>query len=213
MKKSIFLCILLIISLLSTAQNQQNSVKKILDKTYENIKKYKGLAFRFTYQWNYPKGDIQGTEEGTLYVSGKKYRLTLIDIIQICDGSNIYTISPKNKEVTISNIKSGENLLSLIQILATYDENYTLTKDTLKKIDKKNIRFTRLDPKDKKSTEYLLVGINTTDHTLYQVIKIGKDNNTTTITIRKQIPWTKVESSLLKFNPKDYPDHMITTLN
>ncbi|XOD69458.1 MAG: LolA family protein [Flavobacteriales bacterium AspAUS03] len=213
MRKSIFLCIFFLVSLLSTAQNQQNIVKKLLDKAYEKIKNYKELALKFTYQWNYPQEYTQGTEEGTLYVSGEKYRLTLIDIIQICDGSKIYTISKKDKEVTISNIKNSENLLSPIQILATYDKNYALTKATLKKIDKKNIQFIRLDPKDKKSAEYLLVGINTTDYTLYQVIEIGKNNNTITITIRKQIPWTKVEASLLRFDPKNYPDHIITTLD
>lgn len=211
MRKSILLCFMLI-SMSFTAQNQQE-VEKILNKTYENIRSLGKIILNFTYQWDYPEENTQGMDDGILYLSKEKYRLEVMDIIQICDGKKIYTISNKDKEITVSDTKSGENLLSPIQILAIYSKNFTSKKAKLKKIGKKNIQFINLEPKEKNSGESLSIGIDISNYKLYQVIEKGR-NITIRITIRKQTPWTKAgDTELLKFDQKNYPNHMITNLD
>ncbi|XOD66538.1 MAG: LolA family protein [Flavobacteriales bacterium Tduv] len=203
----------LFISIPITAQSKKES-ETLLDKTYETIRNLGKLILNFTYRWDYyPEEKTQSVKNGILYLSKEKYRLEVMDIIQICDGYKIYTISTKDKEITVSDTKSNENLLYQIQIFSIYRKNFTPKKAELKKIGKKNIQFINLEPKEKNSGDLLSVGIDVSNYKLYQVIEKGRDI-TTTITIRKQIPWTNAGgTTLLKFDQKNYPNYMITKLD
>ena len=81
------------------------AAKKILDGVSAKFKTYKAVQVQFTLKVEDGKGKLQGTQKGTVYMKGNKYRVSLAgkDSKEIfSDGSTTWTYDKASSEVTIT---------------------------------------------------------------------------------------------------------------
>ncbi|WP_146037441.1 LolA family protein [Bacteroidetes bacterium endosymbiont of Geopemphigus sp.] len=199
---------------ISMGQNSKNQAEKILNKAYEKIKNVPTLYMRFTYQRKNKKGELLNSESGKVYAAGNRYRLSLMEIIQIGDGKKIYTISSKDKEVTISSAEGIENILSPVQMLSNYIQMFNIEKSIqYKKGSRKILLFLKLTPKKESPVKELLIGLDPENNDLKEIHELENDNYTTSILINEYLPGIIVSKTFLKFEEEDYPDYVITDID
>lgn len=196
------------------AQDSKSQAEKILDTAYEKINKVSTLSMDFSYQRKNKKGDLLNSENGKLYAKGNRYRLSLMEIIQIGDGKKIYTISSKDKEITISNAQDIENVLSPLEMLSNYMQVFNIEKSIeYKKSGEKVLLFLKLTPKKESPVKELLVGLDPKSKDLKEIHEIENDDHTTSILINKYLFGIVISKDLLKFQEQDYPDYIITDID
>lgn len=214
MKWCTVLILYLIAPQISMAQKSKNQAEKILSKAYEKIKSVPTLYMRFTYQRKNKKGELLNSENGKVYAAGNRYRLSLMEIIQIGDGEKIYTISSKDKEVTISSAEGIENILSPVQMLSNYIQTFNIEKSIqYKKGAEKTLLFLKLTPKKESHVKELIIGLDPENKDLKEIHESENDNHITSILINEYVPGIIVSKTFLKFEEEDYPNYIITEID
>jgi len=155
-------------------------------------------------------------ETGEVYAAKEKYNLNAMGINQIYDGKTLYTIAKNDKEVTVSlPEKDSDDLLTPVKVLGMYKSGYNLALDKTNSIDGKKIQYVKLTPKDTKSdTQYILVGINTSNKTLYQFQEFSKNGSSRTITVKDYIENLIIPRALFKFDKSKFENdgYVVTQL-
>lgn len=207
----------LLISLLTfgslLAQDQRAS--ELLEEVSKTLSEYKTISIEFTYELVNRKEYIQQKEKGSLVVKGNSYRLDLMGIKQICDGTNVHTINTENEEVLIEPI--GNNLsegLDPSTLFSFYKEGYRFDWDITQPLaGGKKIQFIKLTPIDTYAqAAYLLLGIDIKTKHIYKLIEVGGNDTETTLTIRSFVPDLVLEKDTFVFNEADYSGYYIDRL-
>ena len=209
MKKKLFYFILLITN--SVYCQSSENAKKILDDVSIKISSFENISFDFTYSLNNKEEQIKQETNGTVTVSGDKYKLNYLGATQLFDGEKTYTIIPENEEITISK-SDDENEVSInpSKLLTFYKSGYSYSMDIKQKHLDKSIQFIKLMPIDKNSDlKYLLLGIDMNSKDIFRLIEIGKNQTTTTLTINNQKTNIKLNDSFFSINLKNYPNYFI----
>ena len=92
MKKRLKLILILLISGITIAQDQQRA-EALLDEVSETLAQFNNISITFTYELVNRKELIQQKEKGSLIVEGDAYLLKLMGIEQLSDGINKHTIN------------------------------------------------------------------------------------------------------------------------
>ena len=209
MKKLLFYFFLLINN--SIYCQSSEDAKKILDDVSKKISSFENISFDFTYSLNNKEEQIKQETNGTVTVSGNKYKLNYLGATQLFDGEKTYTIIPENEEITISQ-SDDENEVSInpSKLLTFYKSGYSYSMDIKQKHLDKSIQFIKLTPIDKNSDlKYLLLGIDIDSKDIFRLIEIGKNQTTTTLTINNQKTNMLLNNSFFSINLKNYPNYFI----
>tara|TARA_B100001250_G_scaffold145865_1_gene124866 strand:- start:3485 stop:4120 length:636 start_codon:yes stop_codon:yes gene_type:complete len=209
MKKLLFYFFLLINN--SIYCQSSEDAKKILDDVSKKISSFENISFDFTYSLNNKEEQIKQETNGTVTVSGNKYKLNYLGATQLFDGEKTYTIIPENEEITISQ-SDDENEVSInpSKLLTFYKSGYSYSMDIKQKYLDKSIQFIKLTPIDKNSDlKYLLLGIDIDSKDIFRLIEIGKNQTTTTLTINNQKTNMLLNNSFFSINLKNYPNYFI----
>ena len=83
-----------------------HDAKKLVEEVSSKISNAKTAVINFTFE----QQEIL-YENGIIEIKDGKYRLTFMNVEQISDSKNIYTIIDENKEILISKISEEDNFL------------------------------------------------------------------------------------------------------
>ena len=211
MKKQINVLLILLISSITLAQEQQRA-EALLDEVSENLAQFNNIAITFTYELVNRKELIQQKEKGSLIVEGDAYILKLMGIEQISDGINKHTINVDNEEVLIEPLSNGfDEGLSPSKIFSFYNQGYRFEWDILQPLyGGRKIQYIKLIPIDTYAqASYLLLGIDTKTKNIYKLIEVGNDGTETTLTIGSFKTNIEIPTNTFVFSSSDYPNYYI----
>jgi len=211
MKKQINVLLILLISSITLAQEQQRA-EALLDEVSENLAQFNNIAITFTYELVNRKELIQQKEKGSLIVDGNAYLLKLMGIEQLSDGINKHTINLDNEEVLIESLSdSFEQGLSPSKIFSFYNQGYRFEWDILQPLyGGRKIQYIKLIPIDTYAqASYLLLGIDTKTKNIYKLIEVGNDGTETTLTISSFKTNIEIPTNTFVFSASDYPNYYI----
>ena len=181
---------------------------KWLDEASAKMSGYSDMAVDFDYVLDNQAEDVSQELSGDLLLKGDKYVVNLFGSTQIFDGSRTYTIIPENEEVNISEADiDDENTFTPSKFYTFYKAGYTYAMDEQKTVGGKKIQFVRLTPIDSDSeVQSILVGIEVGSKHIYQVIEIGNNETTTTLTAKKIVTDQNIGDSAFAFDEQKYLD-------
>ena len=187
------------------------AAKKLLDQVSDNIASFKTMKFDFDYVLENRQENIKQETEGSVIVSGDRYKLLFLGAEQLFDGQKTYTIVPENEEITIEDLNETEDIgINPSKLLYFYKEGYAFQWDIKQNVMGRNIQFIRLIPtEENKDVNYLLLGIDTIKKTIYRLIEIGANETRTTLTISNFAADVELADNFFTFDPSLYPDYYI----
>ena len=205
--KSIF--ILFFITFLGFSQSDSRA-RQLLDQVSEVYAGFETMSMTFAYQLDNAAEGITHKEEGTILVANDKYKLTIMGIQQLFDGTSIHTIDSLNEEVIVQDESSLDNPLNPLDIFKFHKDGYLLQWDIAQRVSGRDIRYVKLIPTQAESqSKYLLLGIDTASKHLYKIIDLGINGTDTTFTVQEFVSNTPIEPKTFVFDEDKYANYYI----
>ncbi len=212
--------ILLIFGFYAFGISQENSdAELLLNKVSENIKSYENIYINYAYTLQNLEEDINQTNNGSFVTENDSWRFEMLGVTRIFDGEKLYSISPDDEEVTISNQDpEDETTITPNQMLYFYEDGYYFEMDESRLIGngkfRKKIQYVKLIPKDSEAEiKYILLGIDTEFNQIYEVIETGKNETVTTISIVDFEFNLPLDANLFVFDEDKYKDYYMNILD
>lgn len=200
---------LFFIAFVGFSQSDQRA-RDLLDQVSEVYAGYETMSMTFAYQLDNAAEGISQKEEGTILVANDKYKLSILGIQQLFDGTSIYTIDDMNEEVIVQDESSLDNPLNPLDIFDFHKKGYLLQWDIAQRLSGRDIRYVKLIPTEPKSqSKYLLLGIDTASNHLYKIIDLGINGTDTTFTVKEFVPNAPIESETFVFDEDKYANYYI----
>jgi len=200
--KSTLSILLFIISLNISAQNAEQILEDLSTKTnaFENIKA------AFSYKMINEEAGIDEVTNGSLLVSGEKYRLSIAGQEIISNGQTLWTYIPDSEEVQINEV-SEESGFSPSKLLSSYNEDYQAKMQ--KDITKEGILCYQLKLKPKKEDsnfDYVILNIDKEQLQLMAFIIYDFDGNIFSYEINQFITNSDISEDSFNFDASQYPN-------
>ncbi len=189
-----------------TAIAQNKKADEILKNTTEKLDTYKSIEADFTYDLINPEGETTDSGNGTLLVSGNKYRLGIVGQLVICDGSTIWTYIEDAEEVQINEVMEDENVISPSNLLTFYNNNYKTKHVAEEVIGGETVYIINLKPNEDKNYSKADLFIIKENLHIMKVVLDDKNGGQTIYTINEFIPEKEVTDKDFTFIEADYPD-------
>jgi outer membrane lipoprotein-sorting protein len=211
MKKQILIFYLLLLSLSTLSAQTTEDAKKLLDEVSQTMGSFTSMTFDFDYVLENRQENIKQETNGSLTVSGDRYKLLFLGMEQIFDGSKTYTIVPENEEITISSKEETEEIgINPSKLLNFYKEGYAFEWDIKQNVQGRMIQFVKLIPTEASTeVDYLLLGIDILKKTIYRLIEIGTNQTRKTLTISNFLSNVQLASNFFNFDALNYPSYYI----
>jgi outer membrane lipoprotein-sorting protein len=211
MKKQILIFYLLLLSLSTLSAQTTEDAKKLLDEVSQTMGSFTSMTFDFDYVLENRQENIKQETNGSLTVSGDRYKLLFLGMEQIFDGSKTYTIVPENEEITISSKEETEEIgINPSKLLNFYKKGYAFEWDIKQNVQGRMIQFVKLIPTEASTeVDYLLLGIDILKKTIYRLIEIGTNQTRTTLTISNFLSNVQLASNFFNFDASNYPSYYI----
>jgi outer membrane lipoprotein-sorting protein len=209
-KRIVFLLFTSVLSIQLNAQNTE-AAQKLLDEVSTKIASFETMTFEFDYVLENRQENIKQETNGSVTVSGDRYKLLFLGAEQLFDGKKTYTVVPENEEITITSIEETEDIgINPSKLLYFYKEGYSFQWDIKQNVMGRTIQFIKLIPaEENKDVDYLLLGIDTVKKTIYRLIQIGSNQTRTTLTISNFVSNVKLNNNFFEFDASLYPDYYI----
>ena len=211
MKKQILIFYLLLLSLSTLSAQTTEDAKKLLDEVSQTMGSFTSMTFDFDYVLENRQENIKQETNGSVTVSGDRYKLLFLGMEQIFDGNKTYTIVPENEEITISSKEETEEIgINPSKLLNFYKEGYAFEWDIKQNVQGRMIQFVKLIPTEASTeVDYLLLGIDILKKTIYRLIEIGTNQTRTTLTISNFLSNVQLASNFFNFDASNYPSYYI----
>jgi len=211
MKKQILIFYLLLLSLSTLSAQTTEDAKKLLDEVSQTMGSFTSMTFDFDYVLENRQENIKQETNGSVTVSGDRYKLLFLGMEQIFDGNKTYTIVPENEEITISSKEETEEIgINPSKLLNFYKEGYAFEWDIKQNVQGRMIQFVKLVPTEASTeVDYLLLGIDILKKTIYRLIEIGTNQTRTTLTISNFLSNVQLASNFFNFDASNYPSYYI----
>ena len=201
--------VLFFIAFVGFSQSDQLA-RQLLDEVNEVYDGFETMSMTFAYQLDNATEGISQKEEGTILVAKDKYKLTIMGIQQLFDGTFIYTIDELNEEVIVQDESSLDNPLNPLDIFEFHKEGYLLQWDIAQRVSGRDIRYIKLIPTHAESqSKYLLLGIDTVSKQLYKIIDLGVNGTDTTFTVKEFAANTPIAPKTFVFDEDNYVNYYI----
>lgn len=214
MKKLVILFLSITFSFNAIAQNSDEA-KTLLDEVSVKATSYDNISIDFKYVLENTEENIKQETKGDVVMEDDKYRLNILGITRIYDGTKIYSISPEDEEVTVSSgSDEDESTITPSKMLSFYKEGFTYDMDIVQDVSGRKIQFVKLIPIDSNSEiKYVLLGIDTKTKHIYRLIEIGKNSTKTTLTVNSFKTNEPLSKTLFTFDESKYEDYYINKLD
>jgi outer membrane lipoprotein-sorting protein len=148
------------------------------------------------------------THEGSILLSGDKYKATLMNVDSYFNGETLWTHLKEVGEVNISNPDTSDNAtLSPSNIFNIYKEGFRYMYAGEDTIDGNPVDVVDLFPENRdKPYSRIKLYIKKDNHHIAKVSQIGKDGNNYIIDIKNMKTDVPCEPSMFSFDKKKHPD-------
>jgi outer membrane lipoprotein carrier protein len=211
--KSAFLTYLVLTGFIVT-RGQNNSIskndpdaKKLLDQVSAKVKSYKNIQAEFTLEIQNAAGKTEGKKNGTLYLKGTQYHVSITGQEIFCDGKSSWSYDKSSNEVTISKVDPGVKTISPEKFFTDfYDKDFLYKLNGEVKQGKKTLEELELTPVDKTKAFYkVYLYIDKATHMLYSLKSLEKNGAKDILTISHLIGNSPISDDLFVFNKAKYP--------
>jgi outer membrane lipoprotein carrier protein len=212
-KKSIVTSVLLA-GLFLVAQAQNNSLgtsdpdaKKVLDALSAKLKSYKAIQANFSLKVEDAKGKLQGNKNGTIYIKGTKYHISVTGQEIFCDGKDVWTYDKASNEVTIAKSDPTVNTISPEKFFTNfYDKDFLYKLNGESKQGGRTVQEVELTPVDKSKPYYKsYLYIDKALHTMASLKLLDKSGNVYTITTHNLNGNAPLTDAQFTFNKAKFP--------
>ena len=210
--KNILVILLVALSINSFAQNK---AKTLLNQVSQKVKSYDNISIEFKYVLENTAERIKQETKGDVILQGEKYKLNILGVTRLFDGTKLYNISSEDEEITISSEKDNEeDSVTPSKMLSFYEDGYTYAMDIEQNINGRKIQLVKLTPIDSKSEiKYILLGIDNQTKHIYNLMQIGKNGTKTTLTVNSFKTNEPLSKTLFTFDANKYKGYYINKLN
>ncbi|MEL0650621.1 MULTISPECIES: LolA family protein [unclassified Algibacter] len=207
--------IALLLITLSVNAFAQNKGKALLNEVSQKVKSYDNISIDFKYVLENTAEDLKQVTKGDVIMQGDRYKLNILGITRLFDGKTLYSISPEDEEVTISEENDDENdAITPSKMLSFYEDGYTYALDIEQNMNGRKIQYVKLTPIDSSSEiKTILLGIDSKTKNIYNLIQIGKNNTKTTLTVNSFKTNETLSKTLFTFDANKYSDYYINKLD
>lgn len=124
--------------------------KKVLDDVSSKFRTYKTVQAKFVLKIENAAGKSMGTKSGTVFMKGSKYRVSLPDQEIFSDGSNVWTFSKDDNEVTITKLDPSSGTVTPQKLFTNfYDKDFLYKLNGQVTLNGKKMKEVELTPVDK----------------------------------------------------------------
>jgi len=208
MRTIFFICVLTLITASTFAQRDPKA-KEILDKLSQTSKSYKTIQIDFSFTLENKTGSVTETNEGSVALKGKSYRLHMpaMGMEVYSDGAVTWSYLTQSNEVNISAVDADSDAaLNPANIFTIYEKGFNYTYIGEENVAGKAAQIIDLFPVDK-GKEFTRVRLSI-DKTKYQIIKaktFNKDGNAYTLAMKNMKTDQNLSEDYFKFDPARYP--------
>lgn len=214
MKKWFFTGAILLISILSFAQQRDPQAKAILDEVSNKFKSYSSLTANFSYQITNAAGKVMAAKKGTVQMKGTKYAIDLGGNKIMSDGATVWNYDPSTKEVTVNTANASENSFTPQKIFTDFynkDYMYALTKDD--KVGGKAVNKIVLQPIDKsKPINLIYLSVDKATKNIINAMVVEKGGNRYVYSLSNFKPNAALSDATFTFDKAKYPDVQVVDL-
>lgn len=196
----------------------QNAVKAkaLLDKVSATAKSYKNIMIDFTYALENTKEKVNQESKGkvTLSNGGNLYVLNFMNVIKLCDGKKVYTISTEDEEISIANIGSTDDTETPAKMLTFFSKGFKYAWDITQNVKGRKIQYVKLTPiSSKDERKNVFVGIDTKTNQVYNTIAVNKNGTKITLTVNSFKTNQALPKNQFTFVQSKYPNYYINKLD
>jgi outer membrane lipoprotein carrier protein len=209
--KRFYTVLVLLIGVITIKTNAQATndpdAKKVLDGVSAKFKTYKTVKSTFTFKTESSAGKTLSSKNGTVWIKGSKYKVTIVGQEIFCDGINVWNYDKSSNEVTITKFdNNGSSLTPQKMFTNFYDKDFLYKLNGEKKQGAKTIQEIELTPTDKTKTYHkVYLYIDKTGKTINTTKVIEKDQTKHSIIVNTFIPNGAIDDSQFVFDAKKYP--------
>ena len=207
--KCISLFSVLILVAVSLFAQQDPKAKEILDKLSQTSKSYKTIQIDFSFTLENKSGSVTETNEGSVALKGKSYRLHMpaMGMEVFSDGATTWSYLTASNEVNISAIDAeSDAALNPANIFTIYEKGFNYTYIGEENAGGKAAQVIDLIPVDK-AKEFTKVRLFV-DKSKFQILKaktFNKDGNAYTLALKNMKTDQALAEDFFKFDPAKYP--------
>ena len=210
MKRFYTILVLLIgvITIKTSAQATNDpDAKKVLDGVSAKFKTYKTVKSTFTFKTENSAGKALSSKNGTVWIKGNKYKVTIVGQEIFCDGINVWNYDKSSNEVTITKFDNSSSGLTPQKMFTNfYDKDFLYKLNGEKKQGAKTIQEIELTPTDKTKTYHkVYLYIDKTGKTINTTKVIEKDQTKHSIIVNTLTPNGAIDDKQFVFDAKKYP--------
>ncbi|MFA5817083.1 MAG: outer membrane lipoprotein carrier protein LolA [Bacteroidales bacterium] len=201
MNKLIIILFSIIILPFTLHGQNQADIKSLMERVSKKLQSYTTVKADFSFTLSNPEEKINDTHEGSLFLNGSKYRLTIMGIMALCDGETLWTVNEELKEANI--IDPDENEMFNPKSIFTLYENNFKYEPVAVAGDKVTVD---LFPADKEET-YLKIRMDIlkSKDQIDRVTYYSKDGNQYIIKIKSFSSNIPADDRMFVFDEKQFP--------
>ncbi|MFA6126109.1 MAG: outer membrane lipoprotein carrier protein LolA [Bacteroidales bacterium] len=197
---SVILLAIFLLPFSLSGQNQADT-KAMMDRVSRKLQSYTTVKVDFSFTLSNPEEKINDTHEGSLFLSGSKYRLNIMGILALCNGETLWTVNEELKEANIIDPDENE-MFNPKSIFTLYEKNFTYQPVTAAG-DKVTVDLFPTD-KDESYTKIRMDILKSKDQ-IDQVIYYSKDGNQYIIKIKLLSANIPADDRIFTFDTKQFP--------
>jgi outer membrane lipoprotein-sorting protein len=209
MKKiMIILSAFLALNIANAVAQDDAKAKAILDEVSAKNKTYASIKASFSYNLENKDAKINETQEGTISIKGKKYRLEIAGQEVISDGKSVWTYLKDANEVQINTAEEpAADAITPTNIFTIYEKGFKYKFEGEKTENGKAVFVINLNPTDVKGKPYHTVklSIDKASKQINSIKVLSKDGNNYTYTVKSFTPNAEMPESTFTFNTAKYP--------
>lgn len=201
--KNLIILFLALVVVNGYSQKDQKA-SDILDQVSSKTKAYKSIKADFAYKMENAKAKINEEKQGTLLLSGDKYKMQASGQTVICDGKTIWTYMPESNEVQVNSLDNKDEALTPSKLLSNYNTNFKSKIITDKNADLNLVKI-ELVPNTVKNFNRAVITVDKSKFQVKSFTIYDKNGNIFTYTITRFLTDLPVTAADFTFDSKKFP--------
>jgi len=202
--KRVVLIFMLLPVVFTYGQVKDSKAVQMLDEVSNKAKSNKSIKVDFSYTMVNTKAKVNEEKNGSLLVSGDKYRMEAAGRIIFSDGKTIWTYIINSNEVQIHSMEESDDALTPSKLLTSYNANYK-SRIIKEKNQDSNTEFIELTPKKPKNIAKAILGIDLAKKQVKSFSLFDKSGSVYTYTILKYQTNVPISPGDFLFDASKYP--------
>lgn len=201
MNKLVFIFVSIVLLPYSLAAQKPADTKSLMERVSNKLQSYTSLKADFSFTLSNIEEKINDTHDGSLFLNGSKYRLSMMGILALCNGETLWTVNEELKEANI--IDPDENdLFNPKSIFTLFEKNFRYESVAVAG----DMVTVDLFPSDKEeSYTKIRMDILKSKDQIDKVIYYSKDGNEYIIKIKTFSSNIPADDRMFVFDAKQFP--------